>query len=125
MITEHDAVLAVGLHRFAARCRQRRQEVTPLTASKIAAMAKIIGIHAGCTPPELGFASDLTWSEDAMWNAMRTVEQSRNLELLRRLDTLLEDLSVDDVDGYEEPDYSPRHSVTLNGAWRAYRMQGQ
>lgn len=52
----HNAVLAVGIHRFAVRCEQRGQHLTPLAAAKIAAMARIIGVHATCEAAELGFA---------------------------------------------------------------------
>ena len=105
-MTDHDRVLAVALHRFAMRCRLRRQKVTPLAAKKIAAMAMIIGIHAQRTPSELGFNDDFTLSEDGMWSAMRAIERAGQLDLLTRLDTLLEDLTVVDVEGYEEPDHS-------------------
>ena len=108
-MTGHDAVLAVGLHRFAARCRQRRQVVTASAANKIAAMARIVGVAADRSPTALGFDADWTLPEEPMWTSMHLVEESNNLDLLRQLDTLLADLTVDDVEGYEEdPEPNPR-----------------
>ena len=103
MMSEHDAILAVGIHRFATLCRQRGQQVTPLAAQKIGAMAKIIGVQTTTTATALGFTADMNWPDDHMWNAMQMVERSGNLALLNQLDTLLMDLTVADVEGDEEP----------------------
>ena len=98
VLSVEDAVLAVGIHRFATRCARLGQPLTPLAAEKIAAMAAIIGVRV--TPPT---TSEHDWSEADLHEAMQVVEESGSCEHLQRLDTLLADLTVADVEGYCEP----------------------
>lgn len=95
LMTEDDAVLAVGFCRFAIRSTESGEVVTALAAAKVAAIAKMLGIHATCIP-----STQWDWTAK-LHETMRIVEESDNLDRVARLDRLLSDLSVSDVEGYE------------------------
>ena len=100
VLIEEDAVLLVALHHFAVRCAKQGQDLTTLAIEKIAAMATVIGIRSG---PPRDLRHGYPWTVDEVREATLVVEESGNAHCLTRLDTLLADLTVADVEGFEEP----------------------
>ena len=109
-MSAEEAVLVLGLYRFARRRATYGERLTPLAAGKVAAMARIIGINTTRGLAELGIRADTLWwtTEVACLLGSRAERLASTLgpgfwECLSRLETLLQDLSVSDVEGYEEP----------------------
>ena len=98
-----EAVLVLVLYRFARQRAQHGELLSMLAADKIAAMARLIGVNCGRTPTELGLQiGDILWTTEVLQRASAVVEQGNGQALLLRLDALLQDLRVSDVEGYEE-----------------------
>ena len=98
-----EAVLVLALYRFARHRAQHGELLTALAADKLAAMARAIGIDAARTPSEFGVrAGDVWWTTDVLRSAVSIVERTGRHRSLARLNTLLEDLRVADVEGYCE-----------------------
>ena len=104
-MTIHEALLVLGIYRFARQRAQHGELLTMVAADKIAALARVAGIHAERLPSELGLrVGDVWWTTEVLRRASSIVEHAKRYENLKRLETLLVDLRVQDVEGYEEPD---------------------
>ena len=114
-MSRDEAILVLGIYRFARLRAQYGELLTVTAANKIAAIAQIIGIRAERTPSELGLkAGDVWWTTAMLRLALAIVERTRCQELLSRLDTLLQDLTVADVAGYEEHDLDKTEPIALD-----------
>lgn len=101
----HEALLVLGIYRYARQRAQHGELLTMLAADKIAALARIVGICAERAPSELGLrAGDVWWTTEVLRHASIVVERQKCSEVLRRLEVLLVDLRVHDIEQYEEPD---------------------
>ena len=104
-MTTDEALLVLGVYRFARQRVQHGERLTIWAANKIAAIARIIDIHAERVPSELGMQTgDIWWTTDVLRSAAFIVERRRCGGQLLRLEKLLADLRVADVEGYEEPE---------------------
>ena len=105
-----EAMVVLAAYDFGRRRVAHREFITALTLQKITAMARVIGIHAKRTPCELGVRTGVggvRWPTELLRQASSIVDQAKQCNELQWLRTCIEDLSVKDVEGYEEdPDRS-------------------
>ena len=104
-LSSAEATLVVGIYRFARHRSQYGELLTEHAVDKITALARIIGIRAERLPSKLGpRPRDVWWNTALLRHAAGIVEREQSWGLVLRLETLLQDLSVSDVEGYEGPE---------------------